>query len=103
MPSEWRPWLIVFQVSPLSSDRKAPAAGLGGVKPIRVGRRALEVIDLPAREVGAIDLPVLPLPVRSQDERTLPSTDQQPYLAHPRTSQLSSKVSVSLDEVQAAS
>src|SRR5439155_8972499 len=37
-----------------------PAAGLRRVQPVRVGRRALQVVDLPALEVGAVDVLALP-------------------------------------------
>src|SRR5688572_26818181 len=40
------------------------------------------MVDLPAREEGAFDLPVRALAVRRQDERTLLGADQYPYLAH---------------------
>ena len=39
-----------------------PAAGLGGIQPVRVDGRALEVIDLPAPQMGPADLPRLRLP-----------------------------------------
>ena len=48
-----------------------PAAGLRRIQPIRVGGRSLEVVDLPAREVGAADVPPFALAVRRQDERAL--------------------------------
>src|ERR1700741_572171 len=48
-----------------------PAAGLRGVNAIRIGGRSLHVIDLPAGEKGSADVPLLPLAVRSQDERAL--------------------------------
>ncbi len=60
-----------------------PAAGLRGVQPVRVGRRALHVVDLPAREMRPADLPLLPLAVRGQDERALARARQYPYTAHP--------------------
>ena len=62
-----------------------PAAGLRRVQPIRVSRRPLEMVDLPASEVGATDVPPLALAVRRQDERALPRTNQDPYLAHSLT------------------
>ena len=60
-----------------------PAAGLRRVQPIRVGGRSLEVVDLPAREVRAADVPPFALAVRRQDERALARADQYPYSAHP--------------------
>ena len=59
-----------------------PAAGLRRVEPVRVGGRALEVVDLPAAEVRAADVPPLALAVRRQDERALARADQYPYSAH---------------------
>ena len=41
-----------------------PAAGLRRKQPVRVNGRPLEVINLPAREVGAADIPLLALAVR---------------------------------------
>ena len=58
-------------------------ARLRGVQPIRIGRRSLEVVDLPAPEVGPADVPLLPRAVRRR-ERTRPSRpDQDSYPAHP--------------------
>ena len=48
-----------------------PAAALRGVEPVRVGRRPLDVVDLPAGEMRPADLPLLALAVRSQHERAL--------------------------------
>src|SRR5438132_1796262 len=59
-----------------------PAAGLRRVQPIRIIRRSLELIDLPAPEVGAADVPPFARSVRRQDERALACTDQDPYPAH---------------------
>src|SRR6266496_1015628 len=60
-----------------------PAAALRGVEPVRVHRGSLEVIDLPACEVGAAHLPAVALSVGHQDEPALACTDQYPYSAHP--------------------
>ncbi len=59
-----------------------PAARLRRVEPIRVGGRSLEVVHLPAREVGTADVPPLALSIRSQDERALLRADENPYSAH---------------------
>src|SRR3954447_4820712 len=59
-----------------------PAAGLRRIEAIRVGGRALEVVHLPAREVGAADVPAVALAVRRQDERALARPHQYPYSAH---------------------
>src|SRR5687768_10320809 len=63
-------------------DLPEPAAGLRRVQPVRVGRRALHVEDLPSREVRAADVPLLALSVRCHDESALARTDQYPYVAH---------------------
>src|SRR5262249_15159123 len=63
-------------------DLTEPAAGLRGVEPIRVGGRALEMIDLPAPEVRAAHVPVPARAVRGQDERALASADEYAYATH---------------------
>src|SRR5712691_5409245 len=60
-----------------------PAAGLRRIQPIRVSGRSLEVVDLPAPEVGATDVPPFALSVRRQDEGALARANQYPYPAHP--------------------
>src|SRR5207302_1112108 len=60
-----------------------PAAGLRRVQPIRLSGGALDVVDLPAREVGALHVPLLALAVRGQDEGALACANQYPYSAHP--------------------
>ena len=64
-------------------DLPEPAAGLRRVDPVRIDGRALEVVDLPAGEVRAADVPPLSLAVRRQDERALARADQDSYPAHP--------------------
>ena len=59
-----------------------PAAGLRRIQPVRVGRRALQVVDLPAREVRAADIPPLALGVGCQDECPLTRANQDSYPAH---------------------
>src|ERR1700678_3878325 len=59
-----------------------PAAGLRRVQPAGISRRALHVVDLPAREVRAADLPLLARAVRGQDERALACPCEYPYTAH---------------------
>src|SRR5713226_5245983 len=59
-----------------------PTAGLRRIQPIRVSRRSLEVVHLPARKVGTTDVPLFALAVRCQDERALSCANQYPYLAH---------------------
>ncbi len=53
------------------NDLPEPAARLGGVDPVRIGERALHVIDLPAAEMRAIDFPFLPLAIGCENERAL--------------------------------
>src|SRR5581483_3186380 len=65
-------------------DLPEPRAGLRRVQPVRIGRRALEVVDLPAAEVRPADVPPASGPVRGQDERALARADQCAYPAHPR-------------------
>jgi hypothetical protein len=60
-----------------------PAGGLRRVQPIRVSGRSLEVVDLPAPEVGATDVPPVARSIRHQDERALARPNQYPYPAHP--------------------
>src|SRR6266571_4932122 len=52
------------------------------VQPVRVGGRALHVIDLPAGKVRAAHVPLFALPVRCEDEGPLARTNQYPYPAH---------------------
>src|SRR5256886_638652 len=63
-------------------DLSEPPARLRRVQPVRVDRRALEVVDLPPREVRATDVPPFALAVRRQDERALARADQDSYSAH---------------------
>src|SRR5437588_611552 len=59
-----------------------PATGQGGVDPVGIGGRAFHVVNLPAPEVGAADVPALALTVRRQQERAFPRPHQYPYPAH---------------------
>src|SRR6202043_2185314 len=49
-------------------DLPEPAAGLRGVEAIGIGGRALEVVELPAREMRTTDVPFGALAVRGQYE-----------------------------------
>src|SRR5215210_8830389 len=60
-----------------------PPAGLRGIEPVRINRRALEVVHLPPREVGTTDVPPLALLIRCQHERALARTNQNPHATHP--------------------
>src|SRR5262249_48754482 len=59
-----------------------PAGALRYIQPIRVGGRPLQMVDLPAAEVGPAHAPPLALAVRLEDERALPCTHQYPNAAH---------------------
>src|SRR5262245_30733726 len=55
-------------------DLPEPAAGLRGVNPVRIDRRAFQMVDLPASKVGSADIPILAFAVRCQDECPLACT-----------------------------
>ena len=57
-------------------DLPEPAAGLRGVDAVRIDRRALEVINLPAGEVRPADLPLLALAVGGENERAFLGADE---------------------------
>ena len=59
-----------------------PPAGLGRVQPVRVGGRPRDVVDLPAGEMRAADVPGRAPGVGGEDERALARADQHPYTAH---------------------
>src|SRR2546428_749600 len=65
-------------------DLSEPSARLRRVQPVRICGRSLHVIDLPPREMRAAHVPLFPLAVPRQDERTLAGTHQNPYAAHDR-------------------
>ena len=67
-------------------DLAEPPRRLRRVETVRIDRRSLEVIDLPATEVGTGDVPLLALAVGRQDERALARADEYPYAAHLRRS-----------------
>src|SRR6267142_541384 len=60
-----------------------PARALRRVEAVGIGGRSLQMVHLPAAEVRPGDVPPVALPVRLEDERALPCTDQYPYPAHP--------------------
>src|SRR5262245_440352 len=60
-----------------------PAAGLRCIQTIWLSGRSLQVVDLPAREVGATDVPHFAFRVRRQDKRALACTNQYSYPTHP--------------------
>src|ERR1019366_7398753 len=67
-------------------DLPEPAAGLRGIQPVRVNRRSLDVVQLPAREMRTADIPAFALAVRLQDECALACANQYSYVAHPHSS-----------------
>src|SRR5690606_30114724 len=52
------------------------------VDALRVYRRALHVHDLPAAEVRTLDLPIAAASIPGDDERTLPSPDENTHRRH---------------------
>jgi hypothetical protein len=60
-----------------------PSGGLRAIQTVRIRGRPLQVIDLPAREMGPADVPLFPLAVRRQHEGPLACADQYAYSAHP--------------------
>src|SRR4029453_9614081 len=65
-------------------DLSKPAAGLRRVEPIRLHRRTLQVVHLPASEVRPGDVPLLARGGGGQDEGALACAYQNPYPAHRR-------------------
>src|SRR5579864_2757087 len=63
-----------------------PAGRLREVDPVRVDRRSLEVVNVPARKVGPGDIPLLTPVIRRQDKRPLVRPDQNPNSAHASSS-----------------
>jgi hypothetical protein len=62
-----------------------PAGGLRDVDAVRVRRRSLEVIDLPAAKMRTADIPFLTCAVGCQDERALARADEYSNSAHRRS------------------
>src|ERR1700686_2018721 len=63
-------------------DLSEPAAGLRRVNAIRIGRRPLEVVQLPSSKVRAAHLPVFAFAVCRKNECAFARAYQDPYLAH---------------------
>src|SRR3954453_6571642 len=59
-----------------------PATALRGVDAVWIRGRALDVVDLPAREVWSGDVPTLSLSVSRENEGALLCADQHPNPAH---------------------
>src|SRR5206468_10146006 len=64
------------------NDLPKPAAGLRGVDPVRINRRAFHVINFPTRKMRATHLPSFARAIRSQDECALSCANQYSYVAH---------------------
>src|ERR1700732_1196217 len=69
---------VVRSLDELSEPRR----GLRCVQPVRIGRRTLQVVDLPAPEVRTADVPTLARAVRGHNERPFPGTDQHAPPGH---------------------
>src|SRR5262249_55408495 len=63
-------------------DLSEPAAGLRGEEAVWVDGRAFDVVDLPAGEVWAADVPALPVAIGGEDERAFFCADEDSYSAH---------------------
>src|SRR5512142_354488 len=59
-----------------------PAGGGRGIQPVRVSRRTFEVVDLPDRNEGAVDVASLALAVGCENERALMRPQQYSYSTH---------------------
>src|SRR5215471_20903819 len=70
-------------IGPLDQLPEPPRV-LRRVQPVRVNRRPLHVVYLPPTEVWAGYRPLLPLAVRSQQERALARPSEHSYLSHRR-------------------
>src|SRR5713101_6238495 len=63
-------------------DLPKPATGLRRIQPIRISRRSLDMVDLPASKLRATDVPAFALAVGRQNERTLACANQYSDFAH---------------------
>src|SRR5207245_10333455 len=64
------------------NDLPEPRARLRRVNPVRINRRPFHMINLPARKMRPVHLPILALRIRSQDECAFLCTNQYSYSAH---------------------
>ena len=64
------------------NDLAEPAAGLRDVDPVRIDRRTFDVVNLPAGEVRAADLPAFAAAVGGEDKRALAGANEETYRAH---------------------
>src|SRR5438309_125132 len=63
-------------------DLPEPSAGLRRVNSVRIRRRSLQVINLPASEVRTADLPAFAFSIGRQHKRSLARAHQNSHLAH---------------------
>src|SRR5207245_2556491 len=63
-------------------DLAKPPARLRRVNAIRIRGRSFQMVNLPAREVRAVDLPVFARAIRREDERALLRADEDSNFAH---------------------
>src|SRR6185503_18489859 len=64
------------------NDLTKPAAGLRCIYAVRIHGRTFHVVNLPAGEVGATNVPFLTFSIRIQNERALPGAYEYSYIAH---------------------
>src|ERR1700694_3171217 len=64
------------------NDLPEPAGVLGGIDPVGVDRRPLDVVDVPAGDVRSADVPLLALGIRCHHECALVRPNQYPNSAH---------------------
>src|SRR5215472_5917216 len=64
------------------NDLSEPATGLRRINPIRIHRRALQVIHLPSGKMRSADVPFLPLAIGRQNECAFPGSCQHSNFAH---------------------
>src|SRR5688572_23216855 len=63
-------------------DLTEPPAGLRGVDPVGIGRRSFHVVNLPAAEMRAADIPALTRAVGCENETTFAGTHENSNAAH---------------------
>src|SRR5581483_5562919 len=63
-------------------DLSEPAARLRCIDAVRVHGGALQVINLPAAEMGTAHIPCIPFAIGRQDKRAFFRPDEHPYFAH---------------------
>src|SRR5262245_55608558 len=79
--------LVVHRVPRLAAivrpldELPEPAAALRDIDPVRISRRTLDVVDLPARKERTANVPLLPFAIRRQDKRAFPRAHKNSYAA----------------------